>query len=395
MSKKYDSVIINYNHGEKNYNKNLAYSEFGEYFIKNPFYNLSYYWKFKNKKDIKDKLNDLIQFFEKLNKDGIIDDNLIVLLKKFLKSKYSSLKIYSIFNEYRKSKKTLLLLQPKIIFITSVQGHLGIIAAAKEMHIPIIEYQHGIIDHNHPAYIYNENLKHDNKILVPNYLFLFGEYWKKILLKNNFWNNEQLHVVGYLQASNIEKKRFVPENIKNEFSVLYTAQDAFHDEAFNYLRDFLSYISIKPNNIKLIIKLHPRDPESLNIYQKLYDQFSLKCKIISDNKTTIYDCFQTTNYHLTAYSNSLFEALSIGIPCATIHPLGYYYFDELIAEKGIGHFMTPIDLSNYLEEISENEELYSQLKQETSKYEDYFYKKYNLDNSLKIIDDIISKAEKK
>jgi len=372
----------------------LAYSEFGEYFIKNPIYNLSYYWKFKNRNDIKDKLNDLIQFFEKLNKDGIIEDNLIVLLKKFLKSKYSSLKIYSILNEYRKSKKTLLLLQPKLIFITSVQGHLGIIAAAKEMHIPIIEYQHGIIDHNHPAYIYNENLKHDNRILVPNYLFLFGEYWRKILIKNNFWNDEQLHEVGYLQASYIEKKKFAPENKKNEFNVLFTAQDVFHDEAFNYLKDFLSYISIKPNNIILIIKLHPRDPEALNIYQKLYDQFPLKCKIISDNKTTIYDCFKETKYHLTAYSNSLFEALSIGIPCATIHPLGYYYFDELIAEKGIGHFMSPIDLSNYLEEISENEELYSQLKQNTSKYEDYFYKKYNLDNSLKIIDDIISKTEK-
>lgn len=215
----------------------------------------------------------------------------------------------------------------------------GIIKVANEMNIPTVDVQHGLINKNSPGYISKNSIKED----IPKYVFVYGEYFKDVILQNSEWfSNENIIVTGnyYLSKYKIDK------NLNKKNVLLITTQPAIDYEAYeNIIQEALN------KNIEVYIKLHPA--ENKDKYEFLYNKYNIK---IIDNTKNLYDVLREVKYHATVFSTSAIESLFFGVSNIIIPWKKYEnQLDFLIDNK------TTILYNNKLNEIlkilDENREL--------------------------------------
>ena len=105
------------------------------------------------------------------------------------------------FNEYRAWNFLLKFLNQKKIIIISHYHHEGAILAMKRQNREIIELQHGLISSNDIFYCFPEAiLSVRERALFPQKICVFGSYWKKVLLKGNEFQADQIIEVGNILA---------------------------------------------------------------------------------------------------------------------------------------------------------------------------------------------------
>lgn len=78
-------------------------------------------------------------------------------------------------HKYNYNTRLLKKRKPKSIYIVVSYGNLPLIAAAKDLGIEVIEFQHGVITQYHFAYNFGEPSK--NLKYFPDKLLTFGKYW--------------------------------------------------------------------------------------------------------------------------------------------------------------------------------------------------------------------------
>jgi len=84
--------------------------------------------------------------------------------------------------------------KPEKVFSVYPNGYYGYNFAFKELGIPIIELQHGIIYPLHPSY--NSTLQDQSKNFKPDYVFTYGTKDKECLDTINYVAKENIFVVG-------------------------------------------------------------------------------------------------------------------------------------------------------------------------------------------------------
>ena len=82
-------------------------------------------------------------------------------------------------------------LKPKVLLLQTAYTNHALVAAAKELKIKVIEFQHGIIDRHHPGYSWTgQAVIYKNQMAIPDSVFVDGDYWRQELFLNGFWNEE-------------------------------------------------------------------------------------------------------------------------------------------------------------------------------------------------------------
>ncbi|HEY0680467.1 MAG TPA: hypothetical protein VGD17_19430, partial [Chitinophagaceae bacterium] len=164
-----------------------------------------------------DQLYTLFPLFKRMSKEELRESEFCVnKLNEKLQSfsdKHGSLKvdmgklrtIFSMFSAELKMFRFFLgICRPKLI-ITSEKPGTSFLAAAKSMNIPVLDVQHGIIDKHHPQYIYAEVMSNSKKdMILPDWIALFGNFHREILLKTGFWSDNELTILG---SSRMEMNR--------------------------------------------------------------------------------------------------------------------------------------------------------------------------------------------
>ena len=126
--------------------------------------------------------------------------------------------------------------KPKAIFLTCYYGKEGILLAAKNRKIPVIEIQHGIIGYKHPAY--------NHKILArdyyPDYLLTFGESEVNEPSENFIFKNTQVYAIGshYINYIGNKKTSNPIETLikKYDFSIAVTMQSTIEEELLEFIK---------------------------------------------------------------------------------------------------------------------------------------------------------------
>jgi hypothetical protein len=105
------------------------------------------------------------------------------LIESLLKNDYNYLSSY-----IEDLKDLLMKLKPKaiILYYDHLLTERAIVLAAKELEIPTIEIQHGI---------YNENQIITGK--YAKYLFVWGEFFRDMYIKNKLRSRDEIKVLGY------------------------------------------------------------------------------------------------------------------------------------------------------------------------------------------------------
>ena len=189
------------------------------------------------------------------------------------------------------------LLKPKAIRLFVWYGKEQIIAAAKTLGIEVSDIQHGIIYQSHPFYNRCKNDSITNShYLLPNNCYVYGEYWRSLLIKSG-WQPNSVKITGYFldtSTSGID--------IETPY-ILYTSQPHVTDLIISHIQSIKEQAAVK--GINIVIAPHPS--ESVAAYAPIISE-----KIKMYSAIDSYDLLNHCLVHISVSSTLLWEAMLFG-----------------------------------------------------------------------------------
>jgi len=198
--------------------------------------------------------------------------------------------------------------QPKLVFLLSAPyGYEPLILASKKLDIPSYELQHGHIYKEHYGYNFHQCLKQiKNKFLITDKLYLYGNYWKKLLLGSGFFEPLDLDVCGNpgfddIKKINIESGDKIPILLCSQPNAKYIFR--------RFLQNYQDK-SMFSDDYFWVIKIHPRElRDDWQDFVSNYDNMMLSDENtinllnhidiqVAGTSTTLYEglYFKTSNY---------------------------------------------------------------------------------------------------
>jgi hypothetical protein len=236
-------------------------------------------------------------------------------------------------------------IQPDYLLMTTTYTYHAIIAAAKEAHVEVIEFQHGMVDHTHNGYSWSDYaLPYIEKMPIPDKIFVYGDYWKEQLSQRGFWG-ERLVSVGSLRMDQYRLCEVFPQ--PDTTTLVVTTQNVDIQPLidffarFAWLADSLAY--------KLIFKLHPGENDKSRYAVSFADNPKVQILLGSENPST-YQLIASANFHLSIYSTCHFESLALGVP-TIILPFSNHELVLNLTASGYAYYVdSPEDLFQTIQE---------------------------------------------
>jgi hypothetical protein len=204
-------------------------------------------------------------------------------------------------------------IKPKAVIIRCGYGRfpMALSQACRELGIPPIELQHGLITAYLPAYRRATPTK--NKDCIPEYLLAHGEIYAEMVRNGNLFDKDKVISTGYpyLQRTLIGRK--TPPALKQSFSpfphnILFTSQWIVATEIKDFIIKVADQLEHTHINIGILFKPHPYDK---NDYTDLRKN---KHIILIDKYEDTFKLFSLADIHSTVYSTSGLEAMAFGTP---------------------------------------------------------------------------------
>ena len=256
-------------------------------------------------------------FLRKITVEG---QNVITELEKSLNT---SVEVNSIVRKYLAQYRVMkfllwLLPKPKVVFHTVSYANFGYIRAWKEAGIRVVEMQHGLIGDGHYGYVYHKGL---NENQFPDDILVFGEQDKKFFQQQTKIPIKRAIPVGRY-ILDYYKRSAVPNKIPVK-NILVSLQDSEWSTA---MLDFVLEIDkCEPGKFSWIIQPR-RTPEA--VYR---EQYTFPENFVFSN-LSVYDAIGKADAHITIFSTTAIESLSIGKPT-------FLYDFENAATTYLGQFL--------------------------------------------------------
>ena len=269
-------------------------------------------------------------------------------------------------------------LKPQVLFLQVAYTNHALVAAAKELNIKAIEFQHGIIDRHHPGYSWQAPaICYKNQMPIPDLIFVYGDYWADELTFNGFWNKE-IRSVGSLR---LDEYRFrhdsVTINNNNRIflskKITVTTQALDIDRLISFLIEFIKNSTIP---IEVDIKLHPRE-FNRQPYENAFKTYP-NVRIISGHEfPSTFELLSITDFHVSIHSTCHYEALGLGKPTIILPFTNHERMLPLCAQVPGFAFLarTPTEMNQI---ITQNITVPPQIAS-------YYFRERTLENMMKVI----------
>jgi hypothetical protein len=211
----------------------------------------------------------------------------------------------------------------KEIYVVIAYGHTALIEAAKELSIPVIELQHGVINKFHFGYHYPHVSKSD---YFPDQLWVWHEMWK-----NSAYFPVSDPKIKVNKNNHLERFKQKCSSVNEENSVLIISQGTIGKELSDYILKNCNNL----NSFKIYYKLHPGEFKSSENYKSLIELSKQSNVEIIKDEMSIYDLFARVKVVIGVYSTALYEA---------------HYFEKNI-------YIAPITGSEYMREFLKEEKV--------------------------------------
>lgn len=245
---------------------------------------------------------------------------------------------------------------------------------AKERGIPIIELQHGTMGKYHIAYNFLGKMELSS---FPDYLFLFGQFWKDTTRLPI--NDDKVKVVGwdyFEQKTNKENK----EKDNSKTTVLFISQGIIGKELSELAFKVSKQIDMTKH--KIIYKLHPGEYDR---WKKEYPYLKeADIDVIDNNTNDMYSYFAKSDIQVGVSSTALFEGLGYGLETIVVKLPGHEYLDILYKESIAFLAKDLDDLVYYINNNSERSTIDIKYFWESNSLDNF---KNELDNLLKMRDE--------
>ena len=210
---------------------------------------------------------------------------------------------------------------------------MGYIKALKELNIPVIEMQHGVINSSHHAY----NLYRDfGNNLFPDYLLTYGPKELEVFRGSNYFiNPTHVFPVGYyfLEATNkFANTSEYEQKLRQRYKmiVVFSLQDPFEAYTFEFLE---KTAALNPGICYLLV---PRNAD------KTYPEIEGKENMFIERNLNIYECLKIADFHATINSTCAIESLFFGVPNVLYDFKNWAsdYYGEILNDPGHTAFIS-------------------------------------------------------
>lgn len=260
-------------------------------------------------------------------------------------------------NEYKNVHRIIHKIDPKVLYVECAYSptHLLFIYAAKNLHIPVVEYQHGLINRRHPGYIYNKEVKKSDP--VPDFLCVYGAHFENMIREMNPQSNLNIIQYGnpFLYEQLINKKDDMEKN--KEYDYLITTQGAMYSK---YWVDFVKELLKVDENGSILMKVHPNE---IMDYKELYKEIIDEKRVSFAQNMNVYDCFKVSKRHLSCFSTCHYEALTYDLPTYVIQFPGWQHVEHL-KNYDVRYFSSSKKLKAFLDECKIEDNLFEKFKRE-------------------------------
>ena len=223
--------------------------------------------------------------------------------------------------------------KPKVVYIKSAYSPMKqiFVFLCKTENIKVFEVQHGHIYPYHIGYL----LPKSNKVakdLFPDKIFVWSNYYKNILLNNN-WQENQILVSGDFTYNNeISQEKHIDKNeysyITSKFDNIITiiSQHTLCDE----INQFLKNVGSIPAKTAVLIKLHPKYQM---IQEKSFSSILKNKNVILLKEGNIKSCLRISDLVIGVYSTAVIEAIEMNKEVHLINASMSDFFEDLIETK--------------------------------------------------------------
>jgi len=207
----------------------------------------------------------------------------------------------------------LIRIKPEVVLIRCGYGRfpMALSQACKELSIPSIELQHGLITAYLPAY--RRSMTTANKDCLPEYLLVHGEIYAELVRNGNLFDKNKVISVGYPYLEQTLKEREKNPALKHVFSpfhrnILFTSQWIMAEEIKDFVIKVAVQLEHEKRDVGILFKPHPYDN---NTYSELK---KYKHIILIEKYEDTFKLFPVVDVHATVYSTSGLEAIAFGVP---------------------------------------------------------------------------------
>jgi hypothetical protein len=181
----------------------------------------------------------------------------------------------------------------------------GLIAALNILGIKSIELQHGLISGNDLYYAYDSVFRPSLKnAFFPDKILVYGDYWKRILLRGSEFREDQIQVAGdylYRNASAASRPA------EKENLILICAQKGMHEDYVNYCLMLKKNLSLH-SGWRAIVKLHPLESK-----KEAYEILKEHGFDIAPPDTSLDDLLAKSKIQISIYSTTFFDAIGFDV----------------------------------------------------------------------------------
>lgn len=200
--------------------------------------------------------------------------------------------------------------RPQRLLIADGGDH-ALIAAARELGIEVIEFQHGFTHRDFPGNSWSaEALPHKAAMPIPDRLFLYGPHWQQELSASGFWGDE-LKSVGSIR---VDKYRAITVPRRDDhYTMVFTAQGIETDRVIQFFSEFVRQARGRIR-YRLFMKMHPTYHTNMACYQEAFGNVDEVVVVPGAENPGTFDLLSRAHAHLSISSTCHFEALALGVP---------------------------------------------------------------------------------
>jgi hypothetical protein len=260
----------------------------------------------------------LLQVRQHIQNALSVDINIESIVKQSLSCRKSEMPFY---------RALLKKIRPKLVIVVVSYGKETLIETCKQLGIPVIELQHGVINPLHLGYSFpcHNQIKHT----FPDYLFTWGDFWKE---STKFpISKKQVYSMGYpfLESQICKFNQKLKVN-----QILFLSQGTIGKELSKFAVD----LNMKKDlGYKIVYKLHPGESSRWKReYPWLKDS---SINVIDNDSVPLYQLFAQSKIQVGVSSTAIFEGLNFGLKTYIVNLPGVEYMDYLIRNQHANLFL--------------------------------------------------------
>lgn len=199
------------------------------------------------------------------------------------------------------------------LVVAHFDGHYhkeGLMLALQRNKIKSLELQHGLIAEQDIFYVFPEKISDvRERALFPEEMLVFGEYWKRVLLKGFEFREDQIRIVGdyfFRQSPDLQTKESILRFKKHAKLILVTTQTFLHKYFIEYVSAMADTIDKKGLPYKIILKPHP--VENLDVYAPLKQYTNIWI-----TNMDLELLFPFCDSQVSIYSTALYDGIKYGV----------------------------------------------------------------------------------